>query len=285
MLEEIDLMLVDLPDAGARYFTYITTTAAVMRAAGEQHIPVVVLDRPNPIGGIRQGNLNDPDHRSAVGLLTVPMRHGLTIGEQSLLAKGELGIDVDLTVVPLDGWDRSMVFDQTGLPFVRPSPNLPTLESLFHYPGLCLFEGTALSVGRGSQAPFEQIGAPWLDTTAVLAAMRAVQSPGVTLHSVVFTPTAPGDGKFPDQELSGVRLQVTDRLAYDPTVTAVQLLRIIQDRHPGHIGWIDRHFDRLAGGPGLREAIQAAIDPDSIVGPWQTERDSFGEQITPYLLY
>ncbi len=285
MLEEVDVMVVDLPDAGARYFTYITTTAAVMRAAGELGIPVVVLDRPNPIGGYRQGNITQAEHRSVVGLLSVPMRHGLTLGEQALLARGELGIDVDLAVVTVDGWNRSMAFDDTGLPFVRPSPNLPTLESLFHYPGLCLFEGTALSVGRGSEAPFEQIGAPWLDTLSVLAIVRRARLPGVEFHGVTFTPSAPGDAKFPDRKLTGIRLQVSDRTVYDPTVTAVYLLSAVLSRHPDQIGWFDRHFDRLAGGPRLRQSLISGTDPAAIVQPWQAELDAFQARVAPYLLY
>lgn len=285
MLSGIDVMIVDLPDAGARYFTYITTTAGVMRAAGAAGIPVLVLDRPNPIGGTLQGNLNHPDHRSAVGLLTVPMRHGLTIAEQSVLAQDELDIAVDLHVIPMDGWRRSMAFDDTGLPFIRPSPNLPTLESLFHYPGLCLFEGTALSVGRGSDDPFTQIGSPWLDTTAVLSVVRAAGLPGVTFRGVPFTPTNPGDRKFPDQALAGIRLEVTNRDSYDAPVTAVYLLAAVAARHPDEIGWYQAHFDRLAGGPSLREAIASGEDPRLIVRPWASTLEDFGNRVERYLLY
>ena len=285
MLEEVDIMLVDLPDAGARYFTYLTTTAAVMRAAGELGIPVVVLDRPNPIGGSRQGNITEAEHRSVVGLLAVPMRHGLTLGEQATLARGELAIDVDLTVVRVDGWSRDMAFDDTGLPFIRPSPNLPTLESLFHYPGLCLFEGTALSVGRGSDAPFEQIGAPWLDTLAVLTTIREAGLPGVEFRGVTFTPVEPGDAKFPDQTLAGIRLTVTDREVYDPTITAVYLLNAVLLRHPEQIGWFEPHFDRLAGGPRLRQSLSAGTSPGNIIEPWQAGLDGFEARIASYLLY
>jgi len=286
MLRDIEVMIVDLPDAGARYFTYITTTAAVMRAAGEAGIPVLVLDRPNPIGGVaRQGNVNVPEHRSAVGLLSVPMRHGLTLGEQALLARDELDLDVDLVVVPMDGWRRPMAFDDTGLPFIRPSPNLPTLESLFHYPGLCLFEGTALSVGRGSDAPFGQIGAPWLDTTAVLAAMRDAALPGVTFRGVSFVPDHPGDGKFDGVPLAGIRLDLTDRAVYDPTVAAVHLLAAVAARHPEAIGWTGSHFDRLAGGPELRRAIAGGDAPATIVGAWAAPLAAFEQRVRPFLLY
>ncbi len=188
MLRGIDLVLVDLPDVGARYFTYLATTVEVMKAAGALGIPVVVLDRPNPIGGAMQGNVLDPAFSSMVGRLAVPMRHGLTLGEEARLARSDLGIGVSLGVVPVDGWRRDQLFGATGLPFRAPSPNLQDLEALFHYPGICLFEGTALSVGRGSDAPFHQVGAPWLDTTAVLARSRAARLPGVAFLGVTFTP-------------------------------------------------------------------------------------------------
>jgi uncharacterized protein YbbC (DUF1343 family) len=285
MLQGVDLLLVDLQDAGARYYTYIGTTIDVMVAAAGARIPVVVLDRPDPIAGAVQGNVLDPAFTSAVGRLAVPMRPGLTIGELALLARADLGLGAALTVVPVAGWRRARAWDETGLPFVPPSPNLRSLEALFHYPGLCLFEGTALSVGRGSDAPFEQIGAPWLDTTAVLARIRADRLPGVRFRGTTFTPNRPGDGRFADTAVAGIRLQVTDRRTYDPTRTAVHLLATIAALAPDRIGWIPRHFDRLAGSPALREAIQAGRDPDEIVGGWAAARAAFEARRKPYLLY
>ena len=285
MLESIDVMLVDLQDAGARYYTYLATSVDVLRAAGAADIPVIILDRPNPIGGLMQGNLLDPAYSSAVGLLAVPMRHGLTMGELVRLAQADLEIQADLTVVPVAGWDRSSYFDETGLAFVRPSPNLPTVESLIHYPGLCLFEGTALSVGRGSDAPFEQIGAPWLDTAAVLRALTPSRLPGVSLRAVQFRPKAPGDGKFADTLLAGVRLSVTDRETYDPVATAVELLTAIASSHPDAIGWREAHFDRLAGGPGLRRAILETRSPKEIMHDWPSELARFRDRVATVLLY
>ncbi len=285
MLTGIDVLLVDLQDAGARYYTYITTTVDVMKAAEGKGIPVVVLDRPDPIGGTVQGNVLEEAHISAVGRLRVPMRHGLTLGEMARLARADLGIGGALVVVPVAGWSRTMSFDQTGLPFVPPSPNLRTLESLYHYPGTCLFEGTNLSVGRGSDAPFEQIGAPWLDTAAVLSAIRKAELPGVRARSVTFTPSRPGDGKYADTLLAGIRLEVTDRRVYDPTVTAVHLLTFIRRRHPTEFGWIPKHFDRLAGTAGLREAIEAGVDPGVIVRGWEAERRRYLERRRAALLY
>jgi uncharacterized protein YbbC (DUF1343 family) len=284
MLQGVDLLLVDLQDAGARYYTYLATTVEVMRAAGEVGVQVVVLDRPNPIGGAAQGNVLDPAYASAVGRIAVPMRHGLTIAELARLAARELALPSP-RVGPLAGWHRGSAFDQTGLPFVPPSPNLRSLEALFHYPGTCLFEGTALSVGRGSDAPFEQIGAPWLDTAAIVRRLAAARLPGVRFSAVQFTPRVPGDGKYADTVLAGIRLAVTDRAAYDPTRTAVHLLAAVQGVHPDRIGWITRHFDRLAGGPGLREAIMRGVPPDSATSGWEAERRGFAARAAPALLY
>lgn len=285
MLRGIDVMLVDLQDVGARYYTYLHTTVEVMRSAATRRIPVVVLDRPNPIGGLVQGNVLEPAHITPVGRLEVPMRHGMTLGELARLALLDLRLEAALTVVPAAGWRRSMALDQTGLPFVPPSPNLRTLESLYHYPGLCLFEGTNLSVGRGSEAPFEQIGAPWLDTTAVLAWLRPARLPGVRLQGVRFTPARPGDGKYADTLVYGIRLQVTDRQVYDPTATAVHLLAAIRTYHHDRFRWLPAHFDRLAGGPALRDAVDGGAEPAAIVASWREDRDRFLQRRRPALVY
>jgi uncharacterized protein YbbC (DUF1343 family) len=285
MLQGIDLLLVDLPDVGTRYYTYLSTTVEVMRAAGRHHIPVLILDRPNPIGGLVQGNVLDTTYRSFIGMLAVPMRHGLTLGEEARLARHDLGIDVDLGVVPVAGWNRSTALDSTGLPFIRPSPNLTTLESLFHYPGTCLFEGTNLSVGRGSDAPFEQIGAPWLDTTSVLAALRSSNLSGVSFEGTRFTPRQPGDGKYADSTINGIRLHVTDRHTYDPTRTAVAMLSVIRRSQPDDFRWIPAQFDRLAGGPALRSAITDGRSVESITSEWVIPRTRFLERRQAFLLY
>jgi uncharacterized protein YbbC (DUF1343 family) len=284
MLAGIDVMLVDLFDVGARYFTNLATTIEVMRAAARLGKPVVVLDRPNPIGGLVQGNVLDPAYRSFVGALAMPMRYGLTLGELARLANLDLNLGADLRVIPAAGWHREETLDVTGLPFVRPSPNLKDLESLFHYPGTCLFEGTALSVGRGTDAPFHQIGAPWLDVSRVLAALPTDRLPGVQFLGVVFTPEHPGDGKHDGVRLKGIRLVLTDAQAYDPTLTAVVLLATIQRIHPDSLR-IRPGFDRLAGGPALREAILAGRDPFTIVAEWGPARTEWLAHRRPVLLY
>jgi uncharacterized protein YbbC (DUF1343 family) len=285
MLDGVEVLLVDLPDAGARYYTYLFTTVEVMRSAARRGIRVIVLDRPDPIGGLVQGNVLDTAFRTPVGLLAVPMRYGMTLGELARLARADLGLATELGVVPVAGWRRPMPLDATGLPFVAPSPNLRSLESLYHYPGLCLFEGTNLSVGRGSEAPFEQIGAPWLDTAAVLARVRAAALPGVRFAGVTFTPRQPGEGKYADTLLVGIRLQVTDRNVYDPTATAVHLLAAVRAVHRDRFAWIPRHFDRLAGGALLRQQIDGGMAPEAIVRGWVAELERFKTRRREFLLY
>ncbi|MES1259982.1 MAG: DUF1343 domain-containing protein, partial [Gemmatimonadota bacterium] len=284
MLAGIDVMVVDLPDVGARYFTYLATTVEVMKAAGAHGIPVVILDRPNPLGGTMQGNILDTAYSSMVGRLAVPMRHGLTLGEAARLARSDLHIPVELSVVPVSGWHRAMDLDATALPFRAPSPNLQDLEALFDYPGTCLFEGTALSVGRGSDAPFRQVGAPWLDTAAVLRRLRAAKVPGVSFSSVSFTPRAPGDRKFADTTVAGIRLRITNRRSFDPTATAVEILSAIRAVHPNQVR-IGGSFDRLAGGPALREALLRGSAPKTIVESWRSAIGRYRKRVAPFLLY
>ncbi|HEX5632316.1 MAG TPA: DUF1343 domain-containing protein, partial [Gemmatimonadales bacterium] len=271
MLAGVDVLVVDLMDVGARYFTYISTTIEVMRAAGPAGIPVVVLDRPNPLGGTVQGNVLDRTFQTFVGPLPIPMRHGLTMGELARVAKRDLGLSASLAVVPASGWRRSLAFDATGLPWLAPSPNLPTLEALFHYPGLCLFEGTNLSVGRGTAHPFEVLGAPWLDAQKVLEIAGDME--GLKLQIVNdLAVTRPGDQKYADSSISAIRLLVTDRRRYDPTVAAVHLLAAVRRAHPAEFRWNVSHFDRLAGTDRLRAALESGESPASIVAGWSAAR-------------
>jgi uncharacterized protein YbbC (DUF1343 family) len=286
MLAGIEVLVVDLPDVGARYYTYISTTVEVMQAAAQAGIPVIVADRPNPIGGTVQGSVRSADTvwSSMVSRLVVPLRHGLTLGEQALLAVNELGINVRLSVVPALGWRRNVYYESTGLPFRAPSPNLKDVDALFHYAGTCLFEGTALSVGRGTDFPFHQVGAPWLDTTAVLQKMWAANLPGVGFVGTSFTPRNPGDAKFADTTVVGIRLVISDRTTYDPTATAVHLLAAIRDVHPDRIR-IGGSFDRLSGGRDLREALLRGERPEAIVSSWQSGVEAFRERVRGMLLY
>lgn len=285
MLTGIEVILVDLPDVGARYYTYLATMIEVMRAAARTHRTVVVLDRPNPIGGLVQGNVLDTAFRSFVGPLGMPMRPGLSLGELARLANQELELGTELRVVPADGWQRQQTLWDTGLPFVPPSPNMKDVEALFHYPGSCLFEGTALSVGRGTDAPFRQIGAPWLDAARVIAELPRNRLPGVRFQPISFTPLGPADAKYSGIRVSGIRLVLTDARRYDPTLTAIVLLAAIRRIHPDRLGFRDAGFDRLAGGPTLREAILAGRDPFRIAAEWEPARAAWLVRRQAALLY
>ena len=273
----IDVLLVDLQDVGTRPFTYSLTMVLAMQAAAAAHVRVVVLDRPNPIGCSVQGPVLDTAYASPVGILLVPLRHGMTIGELARFVNGELHIGADLVVVPVEGWRRCMWFDETGLPWVRPSPNLPDLESVAWYPGTVLFEGegltvgTNLSVGRGSDAPFRQVGAPWLYSARIAAEMR--RRYGTQLDTVTFTPRAPGDRKYDGVAVHAVRFGRFERARGDAIRDAIRLLGIIAELH----------------GDSLRvDSLLMARH----LGVWPSARTQWAEAVrgfarrrAPYLLY
>ena len=220
MLAGIEVLLIDLQDIGARPYTYVSTTLLAMESAAAANITVVILDRPNPIGGeLMQGPVLVREFASFVGMLALPLRHGMTIGELALLGNAELGLGAQLMVVPAVGWRRGRWFDSTSLPWVRPSPNMPDLESATHYPGLVLFEGTNLSVGRGTQVAFQVVAAPWLDAADL--ASRLEGQPGVVVSDTLVIPRAPSDGKYADQLLPAIRLRVSDRNLYNPVRLAL----------------------------------------------------------------
>jgi len=288
-LDSIDVLLIDLQDIGARYYTYIATAASLMRDAARAGKRVVVLDRPDPIGGRDvQGNVRErpanPDS-VLVGFLPIPMRHGMTFGELARMANDVLGIGADLVVVPAAGWKRTMLFDETGLPWVKPSPNMPDLESALHYPGICVFEGTNVSVGRGTAFAFQVIGAPWLDADAVRRRLPAEVLVGVDVTKAVFTPRQPTDGKYDGEELQGLRVHVTDATTYDPTRLAVALLAAIRASHPRELKFNERGFDGLAAGPALRQAIESGRPARQIWAMWEDDLKRFQSVRAKYLLY
>lgn len=286
MLEGIDVLLFDIQDIGTRYYTYVWTMAHAMEAAARDGIDFVVLDRPNPIGGrLVQGNVLEPEQRSFVGLYPVPMRHGMTAGELARLVNEVYAVGAQLTVVPMQGWSRDTWYDATGLPWTAPSPNMPSLESATHYPGTCLFEGTNLSVGRGTARAFQQVGAPWLDHEAIARALNDGAIPGLRVDAVTFTPVDPGDGKYDGEAVNGLRFTVTDRSVYDPTVAAVAALVEVQARHADFLAWRDAHFDRLAGTEALRQAILAGADVATATAGWAAQAAAFDALRQPFLLY
>jgi uncharacterized protein YbbC (DUF1343 family) len=267
MLQGVDLLVIDLQDIGARPYTYVSTTLLAMATAAHAGVPVVLLDRPNPVGGrLVQGPTLDTALVSFIGLLPVPLRHGMTMGELARLGNDFLALGCRLTVVPAAGWRRDLWFDQTALPWVRPSPSMPDVESASHYPGTVLFEATNLSVGRGTPVAFQVIGAPWLDAPAVVRDLSAL--PGVVVSDTMVTPRQPPDRKYDGVAIPAVRLRVADRAAYDPVGLAVHLLASLRRHHGDSLRVDGPGFDRRAGTARLRQAVERAQPPDSIVASW-----------------
>jgi uncharacterized protein YbbC (DUF1343 family) len=288
-LDSIDVLLIDMQDIGARFYTYPATAASLMREASQAGKRVIILDRPNPVGGTAvQGNvraqLADPDSND-VGFLPVAMRHGMTLGELARMANDLMGLKLDLAVVPALGWKRAQFYDETGIPWIKPSPNMPSLESAVLYPGLCLFEGTNLSVGRGTPIAFQLLGAPWLDPAKLLGRLRASEVPGVEVVDTTFTPLAPTDDKYPGVALPGIRMRVTDRARFDATRFAILVLVALRSTHPDKFEFRASRFDRLATGPGLRLAIEAGHSPQEIWGSWDPDLARFREIRVKYLIY
>ena len=283
MLKDVDVLVYDLQEVGGRTWTYVSTMALSMQAAARKGIPFVVLDRPNPIGGdIVEGALLDPAFASFIGMYPIPARHGMTVGELATLFNRQQGIGADLTVVPAQGWRRGQWFDQTGLPWVNPSPNLRSLAAVTSYPGTVYFEGTNLSEGRGTDRPFEQIGAPWLDAAAVAATMNALALPGITFGAVT-VPVADTAAKFPGQNIPAIRLTITDRQAYRPVRTALVLIDTIRKQHPGDFAW-GPSIDALTGSDRVRLAINAdRLAP--LLADWDRAAAQFRASRAGYLLY
>lgn len=283
MLRGIDALLFDMQDVGARQYTYISTMALAMQAAARQGIPFFVLDRPNPVGGvIVEGGILDPDFSSFVGIYPIPSRHGMTVGELARFFNERFEIGANLTVIPMAGWRRVMWFDETGLPWVNPSPNIRSLEAAAHYPGTVYLEGTNLSEGRGTERPFEQTGAPWLRADEVVAALSAGHFPGVSFAAVTLQ-VAPDAAKYPGETIPGIRLQVTDRETYRPVETMLRMIAEIRRRHPEEFRWSGT-MDRLAGTDRLRRAIEAGT-LDALLREWEAEGAHFRMEREPYLLY
>jgi len=290
MLADIDLLIYDMQDVGCRYYTYLYTLSYVMEAAAEQDIEVMILDRPNPLTGrLVEGPILDPGLSSFVGRYPIPPCYGLTIGELAHYMNREFQINCRLTVIPLDGWRRSLWFDQTGLPWVPPSPNIPTLDTAIVYPGTCLFEGTTISEGRGTTRPFEVIGAPWADGREVAAEMNGRGLPGVRFRPMSFVPTF---SKHAGILCQGVQVHVMDRRIYRPFETGLHLVDAFVKLYPRDVVFLPTswegqppHFDLLAGLPTLRDALWARVPIGEIVRSWQPGLQAYRRRRTRYLLY
>jgi uncharacterized protein YbbC (DUF1343 family) len=283
MLRDVDALIYDLQEVGGRTWTYVSTMALSMEAARRKGIPFVVLDRPNPIGGeIVEGALLDPRFKSFVGMYPIPARHGMTVGELAVLFNTRYALGAELIVIQTLNWRRSQWQDQTGLPWVNPSPNLRSLAALTSYPGSVYFEGTNLTEGRGTERPFEQIGASWLDAPAVAKTMNGMRLPGITFEAITMT-VAPTAAKFPGQTIPGIRFDITDRQSYRPVRTALLLIDTIRRQHPGEFAW-GKTIDRLTGSDKVRLAIDAGRLP-SLLEEWDREAAGFSESRKPFLLY
>jgi uncharacterized protein YbbC (DUF1343 family) len=283
MLQDVDVLVYDLQEVGGRTWTYVSTMALSMQAAARKKIPFVVLDRPNPIGGeIVEGALLDPRFKSFVGMYPIPARHGMTVGELATMFNQKYGIGVELIVVRAANWRRHQWFDETRLPWINPSPNLRSLAALQNYPGSVYFEGTNLTEGRGTDRPFEQIGAPWLDAPAVARSMNEMKLPGIRFDAITMS-VAPTAAKFKGQTIPAIRFAVTDRQAYRPVRTSLLLIDTIRRTHPREFAWTGS-IDRLTGSDKVRLAIDGGTLA-ALLEEWDREAAEFAESRKPFLLY
>lgn len=292
MFDLIDVLVIDLQDVGARIYTFIYTMANCLKAAAKTGTPVIACDRPNPIGGLQvEGPMLEPGYESFVGQFPIPMRHGMTVAELARLFNEHFGIGAPLEVVTMEGWSRAQYFDETGIPWIMPSPNMPTLETAIVYPGTVLFEGTMVSEGRGTTRPFELIGAPYLDADALAARMNAHGFEGVYFRPAAFEPTFQKHAKTP---CAGCQIHVTAREAFAPVIAGAALIRECIGLAPDRFQWREGPYeyehekmpiDILAGSPQLREQVEAQVPVDEIAASWTTGVAEFSALRLPYLLY
>jgi uncharacterized protein YbbC (DUF1343 family) len=292
MLRGLDVLVVDLQDVGARYYTFVWTMALAMRACARAGVAVIVLDRPNPLGGLAvEGNLPDPAFASFVGLYPLPARHGMTIGELAGYLNAEHGLGCDLTVVRMRGWRRSMLWEDTGLPWVAPSPNMPTPDTARVYPGGCLVEGTNLSEGRGTTRPFEWVGAPFLDAHRYATGLEALGLPGVQFRPVRFAPTF---HKWAGRLCGGIQVHVTDQPRFKPFLTGLALLDVARRQARRRFAWrrppyeFERRrlpIDILCGTDGIRRALERGTPLATVERGWRPELARWQRSRQPWLLY
>jgi len=293
MLKNIDAMAIDVQDVGSRYYTFIWTMELCMQACMEMGKSIVVLDRPNPIGGhITEGNVLDKSYTSFVGNRPLPVRHGMTIGEIATYLRNEFYPSLDFHVIPLRGWKRKMWFDDTGLPWVLPSPNMPTLDRSMVYPGMCLLEGTTFSEGRGTTRPFEIFGAPFIDPDILVNQLREYRLPGVFFRPIFFQPTFQ---KHAGEICGGIQIHLIDREKFKPYKTGVAVMKSIHDHYPAQFSWKQPPYeyetekmpiDILAGTDRLRKEIEKGEEIDRMEEWWQDQGSKFDRDFRKrYLLY
>ena len=292
MLAGLDFLVIDLQDIGARIYTYIYTMANCLRASARHGVRVIVCDRPNPIGGTDvEGELLVEGFESFVGQFPIPMRHGMTIGELARLFNEHFAIGASLEIVQMEGWRREMYSDATDLPWVMPSPNIPTLDTAIVYPGTVLFEGILISEGRGTTRPFELIGAPWIEAESFARQMNALKLPGAYFRPAVFEPTFQKHAK---QTCGGCQIHVTDRQQFQPVLVGVALIAMFHQVDPARFAWRQPPYeyehdkmpiDILAGSEKLRAQIAAGTSARDIAASWKKDEESFRKLREPFLLY
>ncbi len=292
MLAGIDCLIFDVQDVGSRYYTFIYTMLHALQACAAHGVRMIVLDRPNPLGGLRvQGNVLDPHYLSFVGMHPLAVRHGMTVGELALMFADELGLTLDLEVVPMKGYQRAMHFEDTGLPWVLPSPNMPTVDTAFLYPGGCLVEGTNLSEGRGTTRPFHLVGAPWLDPWKLAADLTRADLPGLAFRPCYFTPTFQ---KHAGAVCGGVEVHLKDRSKVDAFLAYLILIEKARAQNPKKFAWRKPPYeyefkkppiDILCGTSEVREAIEAGRSVRRFESRFESEARAFEVSRSPYLMY
>ena len=289
MLRNVEVLLFDMQDIGARPYTFVWTMAMAMEAAAAQRIPFIVLDRPNPITSRMEGPLMELEMRNVgqaiTGYYPVPLRHGMTVGEVARYINTEYRIGAELTVVPAAGWRSNMWFDETGLPWVNPSPNIRSLEAALTYSGLVLFEATNLTVGRGTDAPFSYVGAPWLDPGRLLQRVTQYDIPGVTFDTTRFVPQGEGYVPFRGENVRAVRIRITDREKYQPVWMTLVLLTEIRRLHPTDFRITNDGMTQMLGSRWAREALDRGDAPSSVWTRWQSELQEWERVRAKYRLY
>lgn len=290
MLADVDVLVFDLQDVGVRFYTYTATLGLLLEACAEHSIPLIVLDRPNPINGVTiEGAVLDPGLQSFIGHGPLPIRYAMTLGELAQFYNRELNIGVELTVIEMRGWRREMWFDETGLTWVSPSPGIPNFSTTIAYPGICLIEGTNLSEGRGTALPFETVGAPWLDGYALAESLNALKLDGVIFRPTQFTPCS---SKHADRECYGVQLHVTDRNAFRAVETGLHLISAARAQNLERFeflssSWEGRapHFDLLAGTMRERAGLIAQESVSALTAAWVADIAQYDAKRKKYLMY
>ncbi len=294
MLKDVEVLIFDIQDVGARFYTYISTLYYIVQTAAENNIPLIVLDRPNPIGGAYvDGPIRKPELTSFVGIAPIPIAHGMTIGELAKYFVGEklIGdkLDVNLTIIKMKNWDRNLFYDSFHSTWIKPSPNIPSLDAAIVYPGTCLIEGTNISEGRGTESPFLTIGAPFINSAMLVEELEKQNIEGIAFEPISFVPLEiPGvatNPKYKDKLCNGIKIKLVDRNKFESVKFGIKLVSALHKLYPNEFKFRDDSFDRLAGDKSIRQKINEGLSSDEIIQSYQAELNDFKEIRKKYLLY